>query len=449
MYRRKAPRGSHLGAALLGLGTAVALMKQRGARMRPLPTTVTLPALLATLLALSLTLAPRAEAFVYWTNLVSPPCDQSCTGPPAIGRANPDGTGVSQRFMELGATPTGVAVDAGHIYWASETGAIGRADLDGTDVDESFINTGTHVSGGARIAVDAAHLYWSDANGIGRASVNGSNVEPDFITTAQSPAGVAVDAQYIYWASRASGGPTAATAAIGRANLDGTGVDESFIVTGWRDAVAVDADHLYWTSGPGIGRADLDGTDVDKFFIDVWETHAVAVDPAHVYWTGSYIGLHPGQVRSWIGRANLDGTGIVGGFPDDTALINAHYANGTGLAVDSLVDTTLAGSATATKAQKQHGNAIVVRVKVSADERLTAKTSGKIKVNPTYKLKPKQLELTAGEAITLKLKPKKAQTRKIAAALEQGGSATAKLKVKLSDFAGNSEVEKLSVTLKR
>ena len=81
--------------------------------------------------------------------------------------------------------------------------------------------------------------------------------------------------------------------------------------------------------------------------------------------------------------------------------------------------------------------------------RLTAEASGKIKGNPSYKLKRKKVELTAGEAITLKLKPKKAQARQIVAALKRGESATAKLKVKLSDFAAHSEVEKLSVRLKR
>jgi hypothetical protein len=110
----------------------------------------------------------------------------------------------------------------------------------------------------------------------------------------------------------------------------------------------------------------------------------------------------------------------------------------------------VAGKARAAKAQRQHANAIVVKVNVSADERLTAEASGKIKVNPSYELGPKKVELTTGEASTLKLKPKaKAQARQIVDTLKQGESATARLKVKLSDLAGNSEVEKLSVRLRR
>ena len=86
---------------------------------------------------------------------------------------------------------------------------------------------------------------------------------------------------------------------------------------------------------------------------------------------------------------------------------------------------------------------------MKAKEQLTAKATGKIKVNPTYKLKPRTAKLAAGETQTLKLTPKKAQAKKIAAALKHGKKATAKLKVKLSDVAGNTKTKKLSVRLRR
>jgi hypothetical protein len=54
-----------------------------------------------------------------------------------------------------------------------------------------------------------------------------------------------------------------------------------------------------------------------------------------------------------------------------------------GLTVDALTDTKLAGKARAAKTQKQRGNAIGVKVKVRAGERLTAKARGTIEVNPT------------------------------------------------------------------
>ena len=92
----------------------------------------------------------------------------------------------------------------------------------------------------------------------------------------------------------------------------------------------------------------------------------------------------------------------------------------------------------------------MVPVDVAADENVTVEADGKITVNPTYKLKPKTVQVAAGETKTLKLKPKKkAQAKQIAEALKQGEKATAKLTVKLTDEGGSSETEKLKVKLKR
>ena len=74
-----------------------------------------------------------------------------------------------------------------------------------------------------------------------------------------------------------STGPTSALSWIGRANLDGFGVNESFIAHAGNDPtrVTVDGQHLYWTAlatlaipSPGtIGEADLDGADVKNDLI--------------------------------------------------------------------------------------------------------------------------------------------------------------------------------------
>ena len=79
----------------------------------------------------------------------------------------------------------------------------------------------------------------------------------------------------------------------------------------------------------------------------------------------------------------------------------------------------------------------------------SAKASGKIKVNPTYKLKPKKVKPATGETKTLKLKPKKAKAKKIAGALKRGEKAKARLSVKLTGLAGNREAERFTVRLKR
>jgi hypothetical protein len=138
------------------------------------------------LLLFGLAFAPRAEAFVYWAN------------GDTIARANPNGTGIERGFIVGAGYPDGVdgvAVDDAHIYWTNDTG-IGRANLDGTGVDQGFIADALDSTGGVlglhgRVAVDDAHVYWTPALG---------------------PPGARFPL------------------AIGRANLDGTGVDQSFIV---------------------------------------------------------------------------------------------------------------------------------------------------------------------------------------------------------------------------
>ena len=72
---------------------------------------------------------------------------------------------------------------------------------------------------------------------------------------------------FVYWANyRYYGGGTT----IGRANLDGTNPNQSFI-TGANSAhgVAVDGQFIYWTNqfGDTIGRANLDGTNPNQSFI--------------------------------------------------------------------------------------------------------------------------------------------------------------------------------------
>jgi hypothetical protein len=68
--------------------------------------------------------------------------------------------------------------------------------------------------------------------------------------------------RHLYWTDFATG-------AIGRANLDGTGANQSFITAASPRGVAVDADHIYWTNGDvnTIGRANLDGTGANQSFI--------------------------------------------------------------------------------------------------------------------------------------------------------------------------------------
>jgi len=147
-----------------------------------------------------------------------------------------------------------------------------------------------------------AFVYWTNFNSsaIGRADLDGTGVNQDFTNGSSTGAvSVAVDAAHVYWAN-------AVTNAIGRANLDGSEPRQVFIGGASEpEAVAVDGAHIYWANfkAKSIGRANLDGSNPEQGFISVAHSPAgVAVDGAHIYWT-DYEG-------DSIGRANLDGTGV-------------------------------------------------------------------------------------------------------------------------------------------
>src|SRR6201995_2902892 len=75
-----------------------------------------------------------------------------------------------------------------------------------------------------RLAASAnAYVYWSNFAGssVGRAGLDGGGVNESFVAAPQA-AGVAVDAHFVYWADDAAG-------TIGRANLDGSATNQDFI----------------------------------------------------------------------------------------------------------------------------------------------------------------------------------------------------------------------------
>ena len=96
---------------------------------------------------------------------------------------------------------------------------------------------------------------------------------------AGGPAAAAASTGHIYWGENSS----SATGTVGRATVDGTKVNQSFIPG---PAGATGAAHVYWTNGTGqIGRASLDGTGGDQNFITgARSPFGVAAAGAHVYW---------------------------------------------------------------------------------------------------------------------------------------------------------------------
>lgn len=161
------------------------------------------------------------------------------------------------------------------------------------------------------------HIYWADwgngiGNTIGRANIDGSEPDHEFITTGISVCGLAVDDTYIYWGHRQVPGD------IGRAKLNGTEVNDNFITApNYSCGVAVNSTHLYWGEvsafyGSGsVGRADINGSNANIDFIlpnaeGVGIPCGVAVDDTYVYWGNAWPQFGAGH----IGRAELDGDDV-------------------------------------------------------------------------------------------------------------------------------------------
>jgi virginiamycin B lyase len=227
-----------------------------------------------------------------------------------IGRANLDGSSPQPKFIELPElevepgvlappNPQGVAVDATHIYWTNaaaegeDEGTIGRASLAGTEVDQGFIEGASNPKG---IDVDASHVYWVNGgtgnlflNGfgyVGRADINGSNPNQEFANSASGD--VAVNGSKIYF-SRTN----QLDGFIRSVNLDGSENNNVITMSGVSSApegLALDATHLYWTN-PGkntIGRSNLNGSGIEQSFIpDAGQPQGLAVDAAHLYWSAA------------------------------------------------------------------------------------------------------------------------------------------------------------------
>lgn len=147
----------------------------------------------------------------------------------------------------------------------------------------------------------SAFIYWADTHNqtIGRAENDGSGVNDAFIHTGELPFAVAVDSAHIYWANQNGN-------SIGRANIDGTEVNNSFIAGITKPTgVAVNATSIFWaTLGGQIGKASISGTEVNPNLVTgPVEPCGVALDSGHVYWADIATGT-----PAYIGRAGLDGS---------------------------------------------------------------------------------------------------------------------------------------------
>jgi hypothetical protein len=269
---------------------------------------------LFTLAALFCLRPAPAGAYLYWGT------------ESGVARADLNGHGLDTSFVrdpiEHNST-NGVALSGRYVYFGGNVGRVGRASLEGGNIEpdlftipqpapESLLHS---IEQDAHsLAVTETYIYWSgdgDLDGtedgyIGRATIAGGDIEPEFIKTDAPAHSITVYAGHLYWCTRHG---------IARANLNGSGVEPNFIPVEGPCQIAVAGGYIYWSSflGQSIGRADIDGRAVDQRFITgLAHVFGVAVGGGYIYWDAEE---NPEDKldRSgpvWTGRANINGTDI-------------------------------------------------------------------------------------------------------------------------------------------
>jgi hypothetical protein len=199
------------------------------------------------------------------------------------------------------------------------------------------------------VAVDGTHVYWANAGttrSIGRANLDGSGVDQAFIPSADLPAnptGLAVNATHIHYGLSSLG------VVVGRVEVDGENVENDFITGGdGGNGVAINGSHVFWThsfmSNDFIGRANLNGNNAGPFTSGLSDPLGIAVDGTHVYWGNSGTGA--------IGRVQLNASNPEPAFIPAAASVGSPW----GVAVDALSTP----NCSATSASTGHATAVAM-----------------------------------------------------------------------------------------
>jgi hypothetical protein len=282
--------------------------------------------LIAIGLALSACLlaAPAANGFIYFTYGDTQP---------GIGRAENDGSGLQVEIVKnlgVGEDVASPVSDGHHLYWVNEdSDTIGRANLDGSKSRPNFISLPAY-GGYTEIAVQGGSIYFTAGSSVGRAASDGSGSSETVIAGIKVER-FAADSDHLYWSYGVPGpGHGETLSDIGRANLDGSGVDPTFIDSpDYGNAIyglAVNDRHIFWATYR-LGRANLDGSAVQPGFVHMEEDagSTLAADSAHLY-------LPVGETypyQPFIARINLDSLAL-----DNPFIVADGYSQIDGIGVD-------------------------------------------------------------------------------------------------------------------
>jgi hypothetical protein len=213
------------------------------------------------------------------------------------------------------------------VYWSNESPGttIGRAKINGTGLNDNFI---TGLNNPAGVAVDSKFIYWAEygSNRIGRANLDGTGAKPDFITTGViQPQGLAVTSNSgIFWANNVPGSKT-----IGHANIDGSNPVANFAAVGYACGVAADQSFVYWLDNTNqrIGRVPVSGGSPDPNFITVPSSGCgLAVDNSFLYWDAALQKLGRVPVGGGTADPNFITNATQGVLFGPAPAVNSQYA---------------------------------------------------------------------------------------------------------------------------
>jgi hypothetical protein len=279
-------------------------------------------ALMIAVLAAMGVAAASASAYIYVSGPVTNWLYGPNPNPSTIERLTLDGSAVQPNFISPTRANWGIQVYGDRIYWLDYPGGhdckLKSASLDGTDI-ETLAPVDVWGCSSASMAITNGYLYWgsaSDRGAIGRVSLQPPyDVQPDFIRLPKfdptSPydergytTSLVTDGTWLYWSDDMRN-------TVGRARVDGTDVEPALFTGGQVGILfGVSEGYLYWgwNGGDGtVGRARVDGTDVQPAFLMGFHTFVGALTDHWLYFTGSQCVPEVGDAPNAPGCVNIDG----------------------------------------------------------------------------------------------------------------------------------------------
>lgn len=350
-------------------------------------------------------LPASASADIYWANYRP--------SPEAIGHAESDGSNATDQYVPGAEPACDVAAQGDFVYWTggSGDGYVGRANVNTGAVENSFITTADDLPCG--VDVNSTHIYFNNyaSGAIGRANLDGSAINQTFVDGGVNPQHPFVTDDTLFWTNKGFGCPPGCS--VGRAGLDGSFTEPTFIdnTDDEPSGVAANDQYIYWGNGGKIGRTNIDGTNRIDSFIDT-PTYVcdVAIDDTYIYWADYGNGdPDPG----YIGRAKLDGSEMDPQFiqtASDTCGVYVSDDDDAGFTFVTDLRITCAGTCRVVTVRITFDAAGRVIAEQIIDDRAAARGSAAAKKKPKKAFKKLKQDVAAGTA-KLKLPLTKAGKR--------------------------------------